>query len=274
MSIKEKEKEITLSHNGYDSIKLKIKKDYEEARKAIKEKLYFQDKDLDKYTLSYLDDDGDENNIDEDEFDSAFQSSEWVLKPIDDEEGDDPEKDKEKIKAELEDFKKKVNKNVKNKQKEINEKVQKIKEDLISRFTKISSEKIAENNKKYEEKIKKLEEIIKSLKEKNKKILEDVKKEYEESIVNILDAAGDFAGKKIEDQLESYNNQFNEALNSKITESTIQMSEINNTIKNNIGELTNDQGKMKEVMEDIKGKFNELYLNVSQKNINIKGLNK
>jgi hypothetical protein len=80
--------------------------------------------------------------------------------------------------------------------------------------------------------------------------------------------------KKIEDQLESYNNQFNEALNSKITESTIQMSEINNTIKNNIGELTNDQGKMKEVMEDIKGKFNELYLNVSQKNINIKGLNK
>ena len=94
MSIKEKE--ITLSHNGYDSIKLKIKKDYEEAKKAIKEKLYFQDKDLNKYILSYLDDDGDENNIDEDEFESAFQSSEWVLKPIDEEEVDDPEKDKEK----------------------------------------------------------------------------------------------------------------------------------------------------------------------------------
>ena len=266
MSIKEKE--ITLSHNGYDSIKLKIKKDYEEAKKAIKEKLYFQDKDLNKYILSYLDDDGDENNIDEDEFESAFQSSEWVLKPIDEEEVDDPEKDKEKIKAELEEFKKKVNKNVKNKQKEINEKVQKIKEDLISKFAKISKEKIDENNRKYEEKIKKLEEIIKSLKEKNKKILEDVKKEYEESIVNILDAAGDFAGKKIEDQLESYNNQFNEALTSKITESTIQMSTINNTIKNNIGELTNDQGKMKDVMDDIKGKFNELYKKVSYKNVN------
>ena len=266
MSIKEKE--ITLSHNGYDSIKLKIKKDYEEAKKAIKEKLYFQDKDLNKYILSYLDDDGDENNIDEDEFESAFQSSEWVLKPIDEEEVDDPEKDKEKIKAELEEFKKKVNKNVKNKQKEINEKVQKIKEDLISKFAKISKEKIDENNRKYEEKIKKLEEIIKSLKEKNKKILEDVKKEYEESIVNILDAAGDFAGKKIEDQLESYNNQFNEVLTSEITESTKQMSAINNTIKNNIGELTNDQGKMKVVMDDIKGKFSELYKAVSYKNVN------
>ena len=270
MSIKEKE--ITLSHNGYNSIKLRIKKDYEEAKKAIKEKLYFQDKDLNKYILSYIDNDGDENNIDEDEFDSAFQFSEWVLKPIE-EDDDNPGKDKEKIKAELEEFKKGVNKNVKNKQKEINEKVQKIKEDLISRFTKISKDKISENNRKYEEKIKKLEEIIKSLKEKNKKILEDVKKEYEESIVNILDAAGDFAGKKIEDQLESYNNQFNEALNSKIRESTIQMSEINNTIKNNIGELTSDQGKMKDVMDDIKGKFNELYLNVSQKNININNLN-
>ena len=86
-SIKEKEKEIILKHNGY-TIKLKIKRNYEEAKKVIKEALNFKDKDLEKYYLLYLDDDDDENNIDEDEFNDAFKSSNWVLRLKDDDTDD------------------------------------------------------------------------------------------------------------------------------------------------------------------------------------------
>ena len=75
------EKEINLSYNGNNSIKLKIKNNYEEARKAIKEKLNFQDEDLNKYMLIYLDEDEDECEVDEEEFATAFQSSKWILIP-------------------------------------------------------------------------------------------------------------------------------------------------------------------------------------------------
>ena len=75
------EKEIILSYNGNNSIKLTIKNNYEEARKAIKEKLNFQDEDFNKYNLLYLDEDEDECNVEEEDFAEAFKYSKWILIP-------------------------------------------------------------------------------------------------------------------------------------------------------------------------------------------------
>ena len=250
------EKEITLYHNEYE-IKLKIKKDFEETKKAIKEKLYFQDKDLEKFELFYIDDDDDENVIDEDNFEDAFNSSKWKLQSLEEENNKDTNDDKPKI--DLEEVKGKIQKKVKDKQKEINEKVQKIKEELVSKFTKIVNNKITENNRKYEEKIHNLEKIIKTLKEKNKAIIEDIEKEHASSIKSSLEQLANYAESRIQEQLEQYNSEFVDALDSKITESTMKLKDVNNEVKNKIVELNDDQVKMKNTMEEIKNNVSDIF---------------
>ena len=158
------EKKITLKHNGYE-ITLKIKNDYEESKNALKKAIYFQDKDLEKFELIYIDEEEDENVIDEDNFEEAFNSSVWELRPTD----ENPQPKEPQV--DLKEIKKQVKNKVNKAQKDINKKIEQIKEDLKQKFMKIANEKITANNLKYEEKIKKYEEIIKSLKEKNKLIL-------------------------------------------------------------------------------------------------------
>ena len=243
------EKEITLFHNGYE-IKLKIKKDYEETKNQIKKAIYFQDKDLEKFELFYFDEDGDENNIDEDEFESAFKAEKWALR------GQDDDIDK---KADLSEINSKIKSEVNKTQKEINEKVKKIKEELISKFTKIVNNKISENTKKYEEKIKNLEKIIKSLKNKNKEIIEEIEKENENSLKTHLQQLVNYAESKIQEQMEQYNNEFVDALDSNITQSTMKIKEVNNEVKNKIAELTEEQTKMKNTMDDIKNNFSAIF---------------
>ena len=254
MSIEEKE--ITLYHNEYE-IKLKIKKDFEETKKAIKEKLYFQDKDLNKFELFYLDEDEDENNIEEDTFEDAFNSNKWGLRSNEVDNINPEENDK--LKIDLEDVKEKIKNKVNKTQKEINEKVKAIKDELISKFTKLANNKISENNKKYEKKIQNLEKIIKSLKDKNKTIIEEIEKEHESSIKTSLEQLTNYAESKIQEQMEQYNNEFVDTLDSKITDSTVKLKEVNNEVKNKINELNEDQEKMKNTMDTIKNNVSEIF---------------
>ena len=71
-------KAVILKYNNYE-IPIKISKDYNECRNEIKRKLYLQDKNLERYTLTYLDKDGYENDIDENSIEEAFNANEWVL---------------------------------------------------------------------------------------------------------------------------------------------------------------------------------------------------
>ena len=158
------EKEIILLHNEFE-IPLNITSDYNESINALKKKIYFQDKDMENYSLYYLDEEGDEIDVDEYQFDDAYNSSKWGLRKQDKEEAN-PSVDISEVKAKFEE----------NAQKYVNAKINKIKKDLMDKFTKIFNEKISANNLKYEEKIKKLEQTIKSLKEKYKQIIETMKK--------------------------------------------------------------------------------------------------
>ena len=233
------EKQITLKHNGYE-ISLKIKNDYEESKKLLKEKIYFKDEDLEKFELFYIDDEEDENIIDEDNFEEAFNTSTWGLRPID---------DNNQPAVNLEEIKTRVNNEVKKTQKEVNEKIEKIKEELKQKFIKIANEKITANNLKYEAKIKKYEEIIKSLKEKNKLILKQVEDAHEESVKKILDEISEYTEKKVENELDQYNNEFSDNLNSIISESTLNIENTNKEVKKITDDLISIKEKMKDAMD-------------------------
>ena len=242
------EKEITLSHNGYE-IPLKITNDYNESMKALKEKLFFQDQDMEKYSLIYYDEEGDEVDVDEDSFDDAYESSKWGLRKQEEEENQTPQVDISEVKEKIKE----------NTQKDINEKINKIKKDLMTKFTKISNEKISANNLKYEEKIKKLEKIIKSLKEKNKKIIETLKKSHEESVNDILNQVSTFAGNEITSHLSVLNTSFNKDLNNSINNCTNQTKNTIEDIKNKIKEAGNQQKTMQDSLEQSKNKFGEIF---------------
>ncbi len=266
---KEKEREITLNHNKY-KIKIKINNDFEKTKEIIKKKLYFQDKDLNKFTLYYYDDDHLECDIDEDSFEEAFapEITEWGLRSnLNEEEEEEIPSDK-KINENLEqlqDMKEKVKKRVNEVQKEVNEKVQKIKNELIAKFTKIMNEKISDINKKYEEKIKKLEEINKSLCEKNKIALEQMEKANESSMNNIINNISKYAEDKIGKQIDDYNKDFTENLERQITSSKIQINEEKKKINEKIEELTEKQNNMTSTMEKSKACFRNLFSSIVKK---------
>ena len=254
------EKKITLKHNGYE-ITLKIKNDYEESKNALKKAIYFQYKDLEKFELIYIDEEEDENVIDEDNFEEAFNSSVWELRPTD----ENPQPKEPQV--DLKEIKKQVKNKVNKAQKDINKKIEQIKEDLKQKFMKIANEKITANNLKYEEKIKKYEEIIKSLKEKNKLILEQVEKEHEASVQKILNEVSEYTEKKVEDELDQYNNEFNDNLNSIIQESTLKIEASNQEVKKNTEEIISFTDKIKQSMEGSRIIMSDIF-NKSQANQN------
>ena len=194
-------KEITITYNGYD-IQLEIDNDYKLTLENIKKKLYLQDEDLKNMYIYYFDEDGDENEVEEDNFDEAYKFMKWVIhrndqnkneKKINEEES---EKDKKNLEKHL---KEKLKEKLK---KEINEKIKQKIEELKSNFTKIANEKIMAIISKYEKKIQDLNDIIKQLNEKNKIIIQENNKIQESSLETIIE----YAKQQLEEHIEQLDN--------------------------------------------------------------------
>ena len=258
-------KEITLEYNGY-KIKIEIKNDYESAIDTIKKKLYFIDKDLEKVTIFYFDEDNLENDIDEDSFDEAYESQKWGIRRKDeneeDEKGDNKGKEDNEISEEkLEEEKKKLTKKLQN---EVNEEIKQKIENLKNKFKKIANERIKANNLKYEKKIKELNDIIKQLIEKNKTIIEENKTIQTNCIEKIIE----YAEEKLKNQMEFLNSDFYKNIDSQLKDSNININTKNRTIEKEIQSLEKNQTEMSEVMNNCKNNFREIYLRASNKNIN------
>ena len=244
------EKEIILLHNEFE-IPLNITSDYNESINALKKKIYFQDKDMENYSLYYLDEEGDEIDVDEYQFDDAYNSSKWGLRKQDE--------DISEVKAKFEE----------NAQKYVNAKINKIKKDLMDKFTKIFNEKISANNLKYEEKIKKLEQTIKSLKEKYKQIIETMKKSHEDSVNSIINQVSQFAGNEIMSHMSKLDKDFDENLKTGIYTFNNETGKIVSSIQENIENVGGRQNMMKQSLDASKPKFLEIY-QMSQAGINQK----
>ena len=69
------EKEIRLWHNKYKVI---IKKKYDDIKQSIKDSLYLTEDDFNDLTINFLDVYGDEDILEEDTFEDAYNAEEWV----------------------------------------------------------------------------------------------------------------------------------------------------------------------------------------------------
>ena len=72
-----KEKEINLKYNG-KVIQVRIQNNYLQTLKSIKLALKLTDDEMNKLTISFIDEDGDENMLDEESFEQAFNFDNWV----------------------------------------------------------------------------------------------------------------------------------------------------------------------------------------------------
>ncbi len=72
-----KEKEINLKYNG-KVIQVRIQNNYLQTLKSIKLALKLTDDEINKLTISFIDEDGDENMLDEENFEQAFNFYNWI----------------------------------------------------------------------------------------------------------------------------------------------------------------------------------------------------
>ena len=72
-----KEKEINLKYNG-KVIQVRIQNDYLQTLKSIKLALKLTDDEMNKLTISFIDEEGDENMLDEENFEQAFNFDNWI----------------------------------------------------------------------------------------------------------------------------------------------------------------------------------------------------
>ena len=72
-----KEKEINLKYNG-KVIQVRIQNNYLQALKSIKLALKLTDDEINKLTISFIDEEGDENMLDEENFEQAFNFDNWI----------------------------------------------------------------------------------------------------------------------------------------------------------------------------------------------------
>ena len=254
-------KTITLRHNGFE-IPITITKNWQETMENIKNKLYFREKDLKKYDIFYLDEESLENELNEDEYDDVYKDEEikiWVLKNPDEDEkgdgngdGDDVSNDKGNNKVISEEKQEEITK-------DLEKKFQKKQKQLVEKFKKIATEKITANNLKYEERIKKLEQTIKSLKEKSKKELDEINKIQEESVLKIMEELSDYAENKIGEQLNNFNSQFTEDLQTQIKNSSIEINTKSISVKKVISSMDNNQNEMNKKFTDTKEIVRDIY---------------
>ncbi len=72
-----KEKEINLKYNG-KVIQVRIQNNYLQTLKSIKLALKLTDDEINKLTISFIDEEGDENMLDEENFEQAFNFDNWI----------------------------------------------------------------------------------------------------------------------------------------------------------------------------------------------------
>ena len=148
------EKEIKLYHNTYKVV-IKIKKKYDDIKQSIKDSLYLTEEDYNNLQINFLDADGDENILEEDTFEDAYNAEEWVTsKKV----GTTPGKQEQ-------------NNNTVSK-----EEIKKMKNNIYNKCAKIIEKKIKETNDKWKQKFEELnnkfQDELKKRETLNKKTLE------------------------------------------------------------------------------------------------------
>ena len=230
MSDKE-EKEITLHHNDNYEIKVKIKNDYQYILNAVKEALYYSDDEMENITINFLDEDGCDNMLDEDNVELAFESTEWTTSKKDTptpKSAPTSNEEVEKLKAEISQLKSQLknSNSLKETFKKCNEKYKVQLEQLKNKFI---------------EELKQRETL-------NKKNIEQIEKD-------LIDCAQNMIRSKV----EKYNNDVKNDLNSKIEQSKLNLNKGIEEIKSVLNDINTNKDEIKKQIGESNTNFSQIF---------------
>jgi hypothetical protein len=232
----EREKTITLIHNKYN-IPVKIKENYDKALESIKKALYLTQNEMDKLSINFKDQDGDDNMLEESNFDDAFEAEVWSTSKNSEDDEDKPkdnkmsEEDKNRI-------------------------IRETRENCI----KFMNEKIREINKRWIDKIDRLKDKFKNELEKREEL-------NKSTINNIIKKITNDATEEIKKKVENYNSNIEGILKSKIEESMVNLTKDKNNFIENQKLIKNTEKEIREKVNESQINFTEI-MKYSQANIN------
>lgn len=233
----EREKTITLIHNKKYKIPVKIKENYDKAFISVMEALYLTKEEMDKLTINFMDVDGDENMLEESNFDDAFESETWTTSKntIDDDNKQNnneiTEEDKNRIIKETRD-----------------------------NCTKFMNEKIREINKNWKQKIELLKNKFKNELEQREELNKSIRD-------NIMKKIANDAKEGIINSVEKFKNNIDGTINSKIQESMANLAKEKKEFIENKKLIENTQKEIKDKVNESQINFNDI-MKFSQVNIN------
>lgn len=230
-----KEKKITLEHNKY-KIPISIPNDYKKVKEIIMKALYLSEEEMERITIYYHDEEGDEANLEEDSYEDAFKSEVWITRKNSQEPQTVAQKgfsqeDKNKIIIET-----------------------------IEKCNKIMNDKISEINKQWLNIIDQVKINFKTQLEKRKDINKTI-------IGNLMDTLSNKAKELLEEKVNTYNENISGLLKSKIDQSVAELDKEKENAEKNKNDLLQVQNNIKEAVNQSKEKFNEI-ISMSQANIN------
>ena len=233
----EREKTITLIHNEKYKVPVKIKENYDKAIESIKEALYLTQDEMDKLTINFKDPEGDENMLEESNFDDAFESDVWTTS-----------------KNTIDDNNKQNNNEITEEDKN------KIIKELRENYTKFMNEKIREINKNWKEKINLLTNKFKN------ELAQ--REELNQSIIdNIMKKISNEAKEGIKNSVETYKSKIDGIIDSKIETSMANLVKEKNEFIENKKLIENTQKEIKDKVNESQLNFNDI-MKFSQANIN------
>ena len=240
MSDSKETKTITLKYNGFKDIKVEIPNNYDKALEALRQKLYLTKEEIESFAISFQDSGGDENFLDEDTIEDAFNSEAWDITK--ESSGPMPDQDKKDKKE---------------------EDVKKIQEQTTETCIKYMNDKIKELNEKWKQKMK---ELKTQLTKKFKEELDKREKVNKENIEAIMSKLSKDAKEYVEKQVNSYNSNISTILQSQIDDGKDKLNKEKETIVNDGNELQNINKEIKTAVEESKNKFTEI-MELSKANI-------
>lgn len=235
----QEEKEIILHHNDNYHIKVKIKSDHDYIINAVKEALFYSDEEMENLTINFLDDEGCENMLDEDNVEEAFTAKEWttskkngsIPKPY-----TDFQKEMEKLKTENSQLKSQI------------------------KNSNALQETINKCNEKYKLQLEQLKnKFIEELKQRenlNKKNLEQIHQELTECAQNM-----------IKSKVEENNNTIKNNIDSKIEKSKVELNNGINEINKVLSDINANKEEIKKQIDESNANFSQIY-ELSKINVN------
>lgn len=227
---------IILLYNGYN-IDFNLPFGFEECYKAIKDKLYLSNKEMESAQIYYEDED-DYVLLNKDNYESGFMNAKiWKLEKFD--------KNKEN-KSKLKKLKSNYQNIISQKSIELDSEMKKSKDTIMKiclrECKKILEEKKSVENKlkNSEKKIKKLENKIQELNKTFKNLFADIKSKYEKLIDNLVE----LTNSKIEESISNYNNIIIKEIDKNIKESELNcMNELKQIDFNKLEKIKDDVEK-------------------------------